>query len=371
MSFGSRCTMSTDDLKRELTRRTPKLGIRSELLSSGSTVLNLACSGYPFGGIPKGCYVLLAGDSESGKTWLALTMLAEAATDYRFADYRFILDEPENGAMMDRAFFFGKKMAKRLEPPARFPDGRPKMSSTVQEFYYHLDDCRRIGTPVIYILDSMDALDSEEDEQYFQKKRRAANGEKEEDKTKGTYGTAKAKTNSAGIRRLNNFCRDSGSIVVVLSQTRDNIGFGSQYNPKTRSGGRAMKFYAHLEIWTSVREEITKVIRGKNRQLGTLVQCRIKKDRVTGKHRSVELPIYHSHGIDDIGACIDYLVGEKHWKLTKGTISTPELDYNGNVENLVRHIEKNGLEKVLQSLTAEVWHDIEEASKVRRKPRYR
>lgn len=78
-----------------------------------------------------------------------------------------------------------------------------------------------------------------------------------------------------------------------------------------------MKFYATLELWTSVKEKIKKVVRGKPRQLGIVASVQVKKNRLTGKESTVEVPFYHSCGIDDTGSCVDYLVEEGRWKATR------------------------------------------------------
>ena len=56
-----------------------------DFVSTGSTLLNLACTGFPDRGFAKGYYYFIVGDSESGKTWLALTCLAEASINKNFA----------------------------------------------------------------------------------------------------------------------------------------------------------------------------------------------------------------------------------------------------------------------------------------------
>jgi hypothetical protein len=163
----------------------------------------------------------------------------------------------------------------------------------------------------------------------------------------------------------------SNSILIVISQTRDNIGFGAQFNPKTHAGGRALKFYATVELWSSVREKIKKPVKGKRRTVGIICRLETKKNRITGKDRVVEFPIYHSVGIDDTGANVDYLFAENHWKpVVCGKIAAPEFGYKGTVEGLIIEIEKNGHEKELQNIVANVWNGIEAACVVERKRRY-
>lgn len=359
----------TEGLKAMLTEKPSKknTGIKSrDLLSTGSTLLNLACSGRIAGGFPKGKYIFIVGDSSSGKTWLSLTCLAEASINPQFDDYRFIYDNGEDGALMDISKFFGSKVAKRLEAPA-MEEGEPVYSSTIEEFYDNLDDAIQEGRPFIYIQDSMDVLTSDAESEKFQEQKTARRKGKD---TTGSYGDGKAKKNSSNIRRVLRHLRQTGSILIIISQTRDNIGFGAQFNPKTRSGGKALRFYACLEMWSSIREKIKKDINGKKRQLGIICEVEVKKNRLTGKETTVQIPLYHSFGIDDVGACIDYLLSEGHWSKKTGGLSAPEFEFSGSREKLIKKIEDEDLGRELQTLVSSVWREIAEKCSISRKSRY-
>ena len=133
-----------------------------------------------------------------------------------------------------------------------------------------------------------------------------------------------------------------------------------------------MKFYAAIEVWSSVVSEIKKTVRGKSRSLGVRSKVQVKKNRITGRNRSVSLPISHSYGVDDIKSCVDFLIEEKHWKGNKtGTrVVAPEFDYSGSVQGLVTKVEDENLEQDLRGITEEVWIDIEDACQSTRKKRY-
>lgn len=357
-------TEAIDQIRRLLKKTKPKKKAPSHLLSSGSTLLNLACSDDPRGAYRKGHYYYLVGDSQSGKTWLAMSVFAEASINPRFAEHRLIYDGGEYGALMDISRFFGEGAANRIEPPAIDEDGKPKYSSTTGEFYFSLDDAVKQG-PVIWVLDSMDSLDAQEDIDKFDERKEAARKGKE---ITGSYQLAKPKENSTSLRRVVNRLAKNGSILIIVSQTRDKIGFG--FEKKTRGGGRALTFYATLEIWTSQVGKITKTVRGKKREQGVTVKARVKKNRISGKDRSVEFPIYHSVGIDDVGCLVDYLIEEKHWLKKGGGFSAPEIDFDGSREAIIHHIEQTSQERVVRRLAGEVWQEIEEATAVRRKSRY-
>lgn len=370
---------TVDQLKNELLRKRPKEGPlpAQDFLSTGSTLLNLACSGKPNGGLAKGTYTLLVGDSASGKTFCSMSLFTEASVNKHFKDYRLIFDNAENGAMIDLGKYF-PPIKDRLEPP-HLVKGEPEYSATVEDFYDNLDAADKVGKPFIYILDSMDALTSEDEESHVVKKKKATD---EEGKSKGSYGTSRAKLNSSRLRVVaNQLLRRTGSILVIISQTRDNIGFGAQYNKKTFSGGRALTFYAHLIIWTSVMEKIKKHVAGKDRIIGIGVKAEVKKNRLTGRTRSVEFPILYSHGIDDTGSMVDWLIDEKVWKKSKETLGDEKKErgngqYNtgefgsGTVEKLIQKIESEGRERELKGIVTAAWNEIEAACEVERKARY-
>lgn len=334
-----------------------------DFLSTGSTLLNLACTGKPYRGFLKGKFYFIVGDSTSGKTFLTLTCLAEAGIDPNFKDYRLIYDNGEDGALMDIEKFFGKAVAKRMEAPS-YHKRMPIHSTTIEEFYYHVDDALKEDKPFIYILDSMDSLSSKDEKSKFDEGKKAHRSGK---KSAGSYGDGKAKKNSSGIRRLISPLSKSGSILIILCQTRDNLGFG--FEKKSRSGGRALRFYACLEIWSSVKKKIKKVVNGKPRQLGIECLLEIKKNRITGKDHKVVVPIYHSLGFDNTGSCVDFLIDENYWKGEKSFNAT-EFGIKGSREKIIKYIEANDMERDLISIVADVWFSIDVACRINRKRRY-
>jgi len=293
-----------------------------------------------------------------------LTCMAEAGRNAAFEEYRLIFDDVESGALMDLKRFFGAAVAGRIEPPAG-TRVEPVYSTTIEEFYFHLDDVLESGKPAIYVLDSMDGLSSETERDYFAKHKEAIRKGKE---IAGTYGDGKAKLNSMRIRQVLPRIRETGSILIIISQTRDDLGFGPA--KRTRSGGRALRFYATIEIWSRVRGVITRTVRGKPRQIGVWVELEVKKNRVSGRNRAVYVPIYYTYGIDDVGACVRWLCEEGYWKSERKIVTAPDFDFKGREADLVRHIEKvDGVER-LKMIVQDVWDEIEAACELKRAPRY-
>lgn len=353
---------------------------RRNLLSTGSTLLNKSLSGNPFGGFAKGKYYFMVGDSMSGKTFLSMTCFAEAAINRQFKDYRFIYDNIEDGMLMNTDALFGMEVSDRMEPPARTKEGQPRFSRIAEDFYYHLDDAIAEGRPFIYVLDSMDALDSEAADKKFdqlKKARRKAlrkeegevpeKGEEKDEKVAGSYGDGKAKINSASLRKMIKGLKDTGSILIIISQTRDNIG---GYGGKTRGGGHALRFYATTEFWSNVVEQIKKKVHDKDRKVGIRVRVSMKKNRLTGKLYDVEMDIYPSYGIDDLGSCVDYLLEEGWWTKEKQSVKAGEWGFVGTRERLISYIEQNERQSELQAIVGQCWDEIDAACSLQRKPRY-
>lgn len=332
-------------------------------ISTGCTLLNLACTDTPNKGFLPGRYYYLVGDSMSAKTWLSWTCLAEASINPKFDRYRLIFDDVEGGSLMDIRHYFGAKVADRLEKPNK--NGN---SDTVEDFYFNVSDALSRKEPFIYVLDSQDALDSKAARSKFQARKKAHLNGKEE---AGSYGDGKAKYHSEHLRQVVSQLRKNGSILIIIGQTRDNLGFS--FEPKTRSGGKSLRFYATIEIWTSVAGKIQKTVRDKPRTVGVKCLAEVKKNRVsgkTGKDRSVQIPIYYGHGIDDIGSCVDFLIAEKHWTKSQAGFDAGEMLIQGSREKIIRHIEKEGLEPKLRKIVAELWTQIDQECLVRRKKRY-
>jgi len=352
------------DAAAALTRQPTKRARLGTLLKTGSTLLDLAISGSIDGGFMAGKYFLVVGDSSSGKTFLILTCLAEASIDDTFKDYRFIYDNTEGGALMDFGRFFGKRMARRIENPS---DDGP--SKTIEEFYYNLDDALSADRPCIYVLDSMDALSSDYGDSKFQDAKKAARRGTE---AKGSYGDGKAKMNSTFLRSMMPRLEKTKSILIVVSQTRDNIGAGMYGEQKIFAGGHALKFYATAQVWSSVGGKIKRTVGERDVQIGVNCRVTVKKNRLTGKVRTVEFPILYESGIDDIGGMIDWLVYWKVWP-NKGGLVDAGAAWPGvreRREDLVEWIEANDKREDLEDAVQEAWSAIEARIAPKRKGKY-
>lgn len=334
-----------------------------DLLSTGCTVLNKAFSGRACGGIPKGTYLYTVGDSGTLKTWLGFNLFAEAARNPRFDDYTFVFDNAENGALMDVRRYFGQGVLDRMMPPKGRPQA-PVNSGTVQEFYFNLTAaCRK---PCIYLLDSMDALNDDSDDERFAAELKQYETGKGE--VPGSMGMAKAKTNSKHINRVVQNLRASGSILVIISQTRDKIG--ARFPTKTRGGGHALQFYAHLQVWTTKLADITRTYLKKERTVGAEIKADVRKNRICGWEDAVVVHHLKEYGLDDLGSSLKYLLDERHWELESGVVDAPEFNFRGQSERLIQKIQNEGREAEFAELVSSVWDGIRRGATPVRKPRY-
>jgi len=332
------------------------------LAPTGATMLNLACSDHIEGGWGVGKIVNVIGDSSSGKTMLAFTMFAELVMMKEFKDYHLIYDDVEQALEFDLERLFGKKMAKRIEAPTYDEAGVPVHSDLIQDFFAYIQKALDKKEPFVYVLDSFDALSSKQETDKVDKTLKA---HLKGDKEAGSYNMDKPKLASQMLRVIKSKIKNTGSLVVIISQTRDNINPMS-FEKKTRSGGRALKFYCSHEIWLAMAGQI----KSKNRVIGANVKAKVTKNKITGKRREVSFPVYYDYGVDSISSEIDFLIEEKYWKGKGNKIVAPEFELECSKGLLIRHIEEEGKEKELRQIVGQVWNEIEESLKLKRKGKY-
>lgn len=333
-------------------------------LSSSSTLINLGCTGHPRRGLRTGKFYHYIGDSETGKTSFALSIFAEAAKNSKFDKYRLIFEDAEDGMEdMDLDNLFGSKIRKRIEPligTRKIPDH----CDNLEEFYDAAEEVLKDG-PCILILDSLDALESEQETEKRADDRKARD---KGNKIGGTFGQSRPKTNNARLRLLKNACRKTKSILVLISQTR--TAFGG-FETKTYSGGLGLRFYAHVQIWTSLLKTLKKKVNQKDRPIGAITRVKFRKNRSSGWKGTVDIPYYWTYGFDDVGSMIDLLREEKVWPKTGGVIRPKGLKLKpGTKDEITKQIEDKDMERELQDLTQQVWKDVQRKTAVRRKPRY-
>jgi len=289
----------------------------NKTIPTGVTMLNLAASGDARGGWKRGGIVHIVGDSDTGKSVLAETTPAQAAQDKRFAKYRFYKDDSESSDGFPTEDMFGRELAKRLQAPNA--DGTS--SYYIQDFFFTVYGLSRKPDPFIYLMDSVDGLEGVDNVEKFEANAELYAKGKE---MKGSYGDGKAKAASDNLRKIKLALAQTESLLIAVSQTRDNINPDTMAE-KTHAGGRAWKFYSQYQLWLAPRGKLTKSIKGKQQEIGTLARVKLTKNHATGKHLDFVMPLYYGYGIDDEQCSIRWMIskeGGEPWKLSGGTLTT-------------------------------------------------
>ena len=368
--------ISFEDLPGSTRTSTKRFAPSELLLPTGSTLLNLALAENPYGGWARGSIANVIGDSHAGKSFLAWQTLADMANGESFDEYNLFYDDCESAMRFNVDKLFGNATE-------RVRYGEDFNSSLVENCFFRIKDLLRGNKSrkplrMVYVVDSLDGLSSKEEVD-----------KKESEIGKRDY-PDKPRILSEQLKQVAALVGETQSLVMVISQTRQNIGvmFGAK---KRRSGGDALRFYSTHEMWLAVKGRI----KVKERDVGTNIRIRVSKNKLTGKQREVELPILVDYGIDDLGSIVDWMVAERFWvpiKKEKDKAAakswTPDddeekrqnepkvyktaadLGFNGTREEIVRGVEGRGLQDDLRQIVAECWMDVEAELASNRRPRY-
>jgi len=355
----------TDNLVNQVKKRAKK-PIKKEnnncknLIPSGSTLLNLACSDCYSGAFKLGRIVTIPGGSTAGKTLLMLTILAEICRLKRFDDYLLVYDDAEESLNFNISKLFGNKLEDRLQ----ISNG--SSSNTIQDFQNNILNLSKKNEPFIYVLDSLDSLSS--DEELVKEYKKALAKAKSDDsikEIKGSYKTEKAKIIGQVLRMVNGIIEDTKSSLFIIQQERARIGvsFGKAV---TTSGGKAPFYYSSHQVWLNR----IKTHKKRDRKIGTKVKAEVTKNKITGKEREITFDVFYDLGIDNIGSCVDFLINEGFWKKKKMTVNATDLELEASRSKIIRAIEEQNLEKDLDRIVSKAWHEIENSLKLDRKPKY-
>lgn len=293
-----------------------------EAIPTGALSLDMALG---IGGVPRGRIIEIYGPESSGKTTLALHIIAEAQKEHgevAFIDAEHALDP-----------VYAKNLGVNInELIVSQPD-------TGEQALEIAESLIRSGALDVIVVDSVAAL--------------VPKAEIDGDMGDSHIGL-QARLMSQALRKLAGAVNKSKTVIIFINQLREKVGvmFG---NPETTTGGRALKFYA------SVRMDIRKVenIKVDGEIVGNRARVKIVKNKVAPPFREAEFDILYGKGISKEGNILDIAVSLDIIEKSGAWFSYKENRIGQGRENAKKYLADNP--KIMDEIEAKIRENMQKA----------
>lgn len=336
---------------------------RDQTVPTGIDLLNLYLSGDIFGGFRKGSVVELVAESGVGKSLFAVNMLKACAQEPTLKDYKYRYIDKEDGCYFDLPDFLESK----LEFFNSTNSG--EALSTIERTYTSILNWLDEGVPQIIVLDSLNAFVSEAIRDSIEEHQAIVAKNKTSDLGEARMASVASAT-SKYLPMISEKLNKTGSILLIISQYRENIGAGLYESKVRTSGGKAKTYYNSYMITLSKGKDIKKTVEATGRELVQAyeVNVRIDKNRgngITGKSNVFTVP-FRGMGlqIGNITAMIGYLMDTNVIKRKGSYYSVPWFREGKNFYEKDLRVEAQKNPAVLEEIRKqcrEVWVYEQEA----------